>query len=135
MVVELREQLLHVNTTFATEISDQQETISEGLNKMIDRIAEIQEKDFVPSQYINTGLIPPVVLILQLVESTLSSVGNISGVFQQLNMEFDPFTFLKNYVPYIDWTQFEKEADKYVGKKRAKNILGADGEGEGGGGF
>lgn len=99
---------------------------------MVDRIAVIQEKKFVPSQYVSTGLIPPVVLILQLVESTLSSVGNIGGVFQQLNMEFDPFTFLKNYVPYIDWANFEQEADKYMGQKRAKNILGADGEGEGG---
>ena len=65
---------------------------------------------------------------------TLSSVGNIAGVFQQLQMEFDPYTFLKNYIPYIDWVKFEREADKFIGAKRAKNILGSDGAGEGGGG-
>ncbi len=133
-VIELREQLVHINSTFATEISDLQEPITEGLNKLIDRISQIQDKKFTPSKYIQTGLIPPIVLILQLIEMTLSSVGNISGIFQQMNLDYDPYTFLKNYVSYLDWDEFQKDAEKYVGKTLAKNKLGSA-EGDEGGGF
>ena len=133
MVVELREQLVHTNTSFATEIADLQETVSEGLVKLLDRVAKMDGQDFEPSKYIKISLIPPVVLILQLIEMTLSSVGNIGGVFQQMQMNFSPWMFLKSYVPHIDWDKFKEESDKYAGEMKTKTILGNDGAGEGGG--
>jgi len=132
-VVELREQLVHTNVAFANEIADLQEGISEGLRKLIDRIAKLEGKESAPSNYIEIGLIPPAVLMLQLVEMTLSSVGNIGGVFQQMNMPFDPYQFLESYVPYVDWDKFKDRAERYQGKAKAKTILGGDGAGEQGG--
>jgi hypothetical protein len=83
-VVELREQLVHSNVTFATEISDMQENDNDALSRMVDIIAEIKELGYKPSKYVKVSLIPPVVLIVQLIEMTLSSIGNIAGVFTNL---------------------------------------------------
>lgn len=110
-VVELREQLVHSNVTFATEIIDHQETDTAALNKVIDAIANILDVGYKPSEYITVSFIPPVVLILQLIEMTLSSVGNIASVFTNMQMKIDPFFFLQQYVPHIDWMKFKSAMD------------------------
>ena len=61
------------------------------MTDLVDIIAEIRRFPLIPSTYLSVSLIPPVVLILQLLEMTLSSVGNISAVFQSLNLPFDPY--------------------------------------------
>ena len=123
MIIELREQLVHTNVSFATEISDIQETVSAGLTKFLDIVAEINELDYVPSEYINIGLIPPIVLMLQLIEMTLSSIGNISGVFQSLQMPVDPYFLLEKYVPYIDWESFKARAETYMSKTKTETDI------------
>lgn len=99
--VELREQLVHANVSFSTEIIGIQENITNGLNQVNDIIASILRINFKPSEYIQTTLIPPVVLILQLVEMTLSSVGNILSVFTTAEIPFDPYFFLNKFVPLV----------------------------------
>jgi hypothetical protein len=121
MVVELREQLVHANVTFATEIVDIQENINESLNRLVDTIAEIEELGYKPSSYYTVNLIPPIVLILQLIEMTLSSVGNIMGIFQTGNIPFDPYYFLDKYVPYIDWDDFRTASEEYYRKVKVKS--------------
>ena len=134
-VVELREQLVHINVSFATEIIDLQETISKGLMKLIDRIAKLDNQEFKPSDYIDVTLIPPVVLILQLIEMTLASVGNIAGTFQQMNLLFDPYMFLKQYIPFIDWDEFKDSAAKFDSESKSKTKLTNLENPEGGGGY
>lgn len=134
-VVELREQLIHINISFATEISDLQENISNGLNELMDIIAEkigIKDNDerLIPSNYVEITLIPPVVLILQLIEMTLSSVGNIIGIFQQMNIPFDPYHLLEKYIPYIDWVNFKSLAEKFLRVSTAKAKLKGQGQEE-----
>lgn len=112
-VVELREQLVHANVSFATEVIDIQDNTNNALNKLVDIIAEIEEVGFKPSNYYTMSLIPPVVLITQLVEMIMSSVGNIMGIFQTANIQFDPYYFLEKYVPYIEWDDFKEKSEGY----------------------
>jgi len=125
-VIELREQLVHTNISFATEIIDMQEIITAGLTKFVDIVAEILNVKYKPSEYVQIKLIPPIVLILQLIEMTLSSIGNINGIFQTLQTPVDPYFFLKQYVPYIDWDAFRTAADQYVTDQKTKAEIDAN---------
>lgn len=113
MVVELQSQLVHVNLGFATQIADVQEAVTKELNRMIDSIAEMLEFEVKPSQFLTIGLVPPVVLMLQLIEMTAGSANNIIGVFQSLQLPVDPIGFLKKYVPYLEWDELEEKAKAY----------------------
>ncbi|MFW6246933.1 MAG: portal protein [bacterium] len=132
--VELREQLVHSNISFATEIINIQENIIESLNELTDIVADIKKLDNKPSDYVKVSLIPPVTLILQVIESTLSSVGSIAGVFSNLGLKYDPYYFLKYYVPHIDWDEFKERARQYETEKKTREELGGEQE-EGGGGY
>ncbi len=132
-VVELREQLVHTNVTFATEISDMQENDNQCLTKILDIIAEVKEMNYKPSKYISVNLIPPVVLIVQLIEMTLSSIGNIASVFTNLQVDVDPYFFLEKYVPHIDWKSFKDAASRAKTEAGTKSDLGGDQGGERGG--
>jgi hypothetical protein len=110
-VVELREQLIHSNVSFSTEIADIQENDNAAITRLVDIIAEVEKLEYQPSKFYTLQLIPPVVLILQLVEMTMSSIGNIFGIFQSAAIDFDPYYFLEKYVPYIDWEDFKTKSE------------------------
>lgn len=131
--IELREQLVHANIAFCNEIINYQEEVNENINSIINIVAGIKGLSYNPSDYSRASLLPPTTLILQVIESTLSSVGNISGVFQNLKVDFDIDYFLSNYVPHIDWDRFKKEAEYSKTKDETKKDLGG-GEDQGGGG-
>lgn len=120
MVVELQSQLVHVNLAFATEIADIQESVTKELNRMLDKIAEILEVNITPSDFVEVTMIPPIVLMLQLIEMTAGSANNIIGVFQGLQLPIDPISFLKKYVPFINWDEFEEKAKQYSIEKAAE---------------
>lgn len=122
--VELREQLVHANVAFATEIVDQQEMDNAAVNKIIDTIAEIKGLKYKPSDHVSISMIPPVVLILQLIEMTLSSIGNIAGVFTNMGVGMDPYFFLEQYIPHIDWKAFKEAANQRDLENRTKTQLG-----------
>lgn len=103
--------------SFATEITEYQEHNSDLIMKFVDYIANLAEYPIKPSDYISISMIPPVVLILQLIEMTSSSAQNIISTFQNLQLPIDPIGFLKDYVPFIDWNKFEKTALKYSAEK------------------
>jgi len=122
-VIELREQLVHTNVAFATEISDIQEGISESLTKMLDLIATGVGFPYKPSDFIQIQLIPPIILMLQVIETSLASIGNIAGTFQTMNISTDPFFLLEKYIPYIDWSAFKEKASAYEKIMTAKASL------------
>jgi len=119
-VVELQSQLVHINLAFATEISDSQEVVTKQLNKLIDSIADMIGFEIKPSDFMEVTLIPPTVLILQLIEMTAGASQNIIGVFQSLQLPIDPISFLKKYVPFLDWDQLQKDAEKYALQKNTE---------------
>lgn len=133
-VVELREQLVHSNISFANEIVNIQENINDSLNQIADIVGRIKGLNYRPSDYAKVNLLPPVVLLLQVIESTLSSVGNVAGVFQNLELDFDPYYFLEQYVPHIDWADFRDKAQQYKSISNTKTELGGGEDQQGGGG-
>jgi hypothetical protein len=136
---ELREKLVHSNVVFAREVSAYQHVFNDGMTDLVDKIAKVTGEVEIPSQYIAINLMPPTVLLLQLIESTMSSIMNIQNYFQSGNISTDPYYLLKRYVPYIDWDKFEESSEKYTQKKKGKKPVGGGGEeepgGYGGGGF
>jgi len=133
-VVELREQLVHSNVTFATEVISIQTQINEGLTDLIDRIAEILNFNDKPSTYNIISLKVPVVLLLQMIETIMSSISNIQQNFQASQIEFDPTYLLKMYVPSLDWDEFLKAGREYKLLKKATSPDLQDGQ-DGQGGF
>jgi|GEM_PF-1325650 len=131
-VIELREQLVHTNIAFATEISDIQEGISQGLTKLLDIIARMKGLDYVPSEYVSIQLIPPIVLMIQLIEMTLSSIGNMVSAFQAMQIPYDPYFLLEKYLPYINWDAFKKRAVLYRTDVETANDLKASNSPSGG---
>ena len=53
----------------------------------------------------------------------MSSIGNIFGIFQTANLSFDPYTFLEQYVPYINWDEFRKNSEDYQRKVDVKSAV------------
>ena len=86
---------------------------------MIYKISKVAGLDFDPTEYTSVSLTPPIVLVLQLIESTLNSVGNIAGIFGNLQIPVDPYYLLQQYVPQIDWDIFKKKAEEYQKQKAA----------------
>jgi len=137
-VVELREQLVHANVTFATEIADIQESFNESIKGLTDKVFYMVNKNqqSSPNDYGNIILTPPVVLMLQLLETTMSSVSNILASFQNLEIPTDPYYLLEQYIPYVDWNEFREQAKKYNIKQQTADSIGDKGDDEGmGGGF
>ena len=128
-VVELREQLVHSNVTFATEVISIQTQINEGLTDLIDRIAEILNFNDKPSTYNIISLKVPVVLLLQMIETIMSSISNIQQNFQASQIDFDPTYLLKLYVPSLDWDEFLKVGREYKLLKATSSPDLQDGQG------
>lgn len=123
-MIELREQLVHVNITFATEIISIQDSINVGLNELITKISKIIGTKDDPNIYIKVSLRPPVVLLLQMIETIMASISNIQQNFQTTNIDFNPYYLLKRYLPTIDWDEFSKEAREFelFQKAQAKGV-------------
>jgi len=105
-----------------------QEGVSANLTKFIDIVAKINKLDFVPSEYIQIALIPPIVLMVQLIEMTLSSIGNMFSAFQAMYIPADPYFLLEKYIPYIDWESFKERAKQYAVEIDTENNLKAAGQ-------
>lgn len=135
-VIELRDQLTHINQTFATEISNHQDNDIRSLNDLVYKISMnigFNEEDN-PTKFYRLTLIPPIALILQLIEGTLNSIGNISGIFNQLNIPVDPYYLLEQYLPHLDWETLKKKGAEYKIKNELSNKDPAGGDSGGGGG-
>jgi len=128
-VVELREQLVHVNVTFATEVISIQNQINEGLTDLIDKIADVLKFKEKPSTYNIISLKVPVVLLLQMIETIMSSITNIQQNFQASQIDFDPTYLLKMYVPSLDWDEFLKAGREFKIMKKATPPDLQDGQG------
>jgi hypothetical protein len=123
-VVDLREELVNINIVFATNIINIQDIINIGISELIDKSYDIIFDDLKdkPTNYIVPILKPPVLLLLQMLESTISSVGNIQLFFQNSNLDVNPYYFLKLFIPSMNWDEFQREAKEYALFKQATSI-------------
>jgi len=117
-VVDLRDQLVNANIAFANDIAVMQNILTDALEELVNKISDIffDDKDdlFEPCRFVNIKLTPPVILMLQLIESTISSIGNIFQTFQSISdVDVDPYYLLERYMPYIDWESFKEAAKEF----------------------
>lgn len=120
-VIELRDQLSHINITFATSIIEYQYVFNKGLNTLIDKICMECGLQYKNSDYKELALIPPIILILQLLESTVSSVNNVINSLNGMQIVSDPYYLLKQYIPHMDWDAFKQASDLYTMEKETKD--------------
>jgi len=117
---ELREQLVNINVSFANEVIALQGVINTGLNGLCDKICDIYDLKKGFAEYATLALKPPTILLLQLLEATVSSIGNVQQMFMGINIPMDPYYFLKQYLPSIDWMDFQQKAEQYELLQKAK---------------
>jgi hypothetical protein len=109
---ELREHLIHTNIRFATDIHSIQNVINPANVKLFNRIHNIIcpfEKNKL-KELVNISLMPPTVLIGQMVTSGMDSVSQLNNVLTQMGIISDPYLFLNKFVPWIDWEEFKAKA-------------------------
>lgn len=112
--------MVNINITFATEIISIQNIINKALTEFNDKIAKRLGFDVIPSDYISIMLKPPVILLLQMLESTMSSIGNIQMSLQSVAVDFNPYYLLKKFIPNIDWDEFATQAREFALFKAAQ---------------
>lgn len=102
--VDMREQLVNTNVNMAHEISSHQAVFNEQITILVDKISSRLGFEDPLSNFVTLQLTPPTQLMLQLIEASLVSVGNIFSIFKDVpGVNINPVSLLKRYVPYIDW--------------------------------
>ncbi|MDR2822145.1 MAG: hypothetical protein LBV58_01155, partial [Acholeplasmatales bacterium] len=87
--------------------------------------ADILKLNFRPSQYSQALLIPPITLMLQLIETSMTTINNILTTLNSLNLKIDPILLLEQYVPYINWKQLIQKSEKYNLENSIDSEIGA----------
>ena len=133
--VELRDHLVHINVSFAAEIVNVQQAINSGISDVIENVGEILDLKETTNDHVQLTLRPPVVLLLQMIETIMASITNIQQNLQATNLNFNPYYLLKRFLPTIDWEEFATEAEEFELLMKGKGKGDDDGQGGGGGRF
>jgi hypothetical protein len=127
--IDLRETLVNLNINFANDIINKQSYIEEGLNSLLSNIFNlilemngINDKINI-SNLFEIKLNPPLVLQLQSNEALITSVGNIVGLLNQMQVVINPSDLLKHYIPSIDWDKLIKEGEKFKQEETKQAII------------
>jgi len=127
---DLREQIVNVNIIFATKIDTFQTFINESLEELVNAVTKQlyilngKEPQFnTLSKYVDIKLNPPLVLVLQHLESTLSSATNIINLLNSVNLPTDPVWVLKRFIKIIDWDAVRHAGSKYQKKIQAEQAI------------
>lgn len=131
-VVDLREQLVNINVTFATEIISIQDVANEGIQELVQKICKGFDDTKNIDEILTIKLRPPTALILQFLEGMMSSISNIQQSLMASRIQGNPYYLLKKFVPSIDWDQYSEESEQFNLFKKAK---GESDEQQGGGGM
>ena len=126
---DVRETLVNLNIGFANNVSAYQDNIDDGVNKALNIVFNIilenngyKNVNFTLSNYFKIALNPPVILMLQAAEASISSVANIIGMLNGIDFHIDPQKILEQYIPQIDWADLKKSGDNFI-KKKGKEAL------------
>jgi len=130
--VELRDHLVHINVSFAADIINIQQVVNEGMEELVRKVSKILDVKEDPNDFVKMSLRPPVVLLLQMIETIMASITNIQQNLQATEIKFNPYYLLKRFLPTIDWDEFAKEADLFEMFMKSK---GKDVDEQGGGRF
>jgi hypothetical protein len=122
-VFELKEQLINVNVQFSSEIASLQKNINAVFTKLFDQIFKIIGKKYVFSEFFQVSLTPPVLLLLQLIETSLNSVQNTISSLKELDqtIKLDPVNLLKLLCPYVEWDSLIAQGTRNTLKNELTN--------------
>ena len=134
---DIREQLINANVIFANEISAIQKSFNDNLTNLVARISQIINFEKDPINFkrnVKISLIPPTVLVLQNIETSINSISTIQRIFAEIpEIDVDPLYLLRRYCPLINWDEFEREAKDFKERKKVSSTGGADSGGMSGG--
>ena len=125
---------MHINVSFAAEVVNIQQAINVGVAEVVQNVGTILELKENANDHIKLTLRPPVVLLLQMIETIMASISNIQQNLQSTNINFNPYYLLKRFLPTIDWEEFANEAEEFELLMKGKGKSEDDGQG-GGRGF
>jgi len=116
---ELRDQLVHANISFANEIIGVQNEVNEQITSLISEAANILGHKNL-QDHIEFNLTPPMVLMLQVIESTMQSFSTIySQIKDTMGLKTDPIQLLNKFIPYADWKPIIDQGVLYEKKIKA----------------
>jgi len=116
---ELRDQLVHANISFANEIISVQNEVNDQINSLIAEAANILGHEDLQNK-ISFSLTPPMVLMLQVIESTMQSFGTIySQLKDTMGIKTDPIKLLNRFIPYANWREIIEDGTSYDKKTKA----------------
>jgi len=127
---DMRETLVNLNIGFANTVSGIQDNVDEGTNTIFNTIFNIVlenndmvDDDFIITNYYKLGLNPPVVLLLQSAEASISSATNIIGMLKGVEFTINPKDLLQQYIPQMDWEKLESSGMDFIKKLAKDNIM------------
>lgn len=115
---ELRDQLVHANISFANEIMSVQSEVNNVIMSTLDRAAKASGHDPI-SDYLTVSLTPPMVLMLQVIETVMASFTTVySTIHDTMGMTIDPVSTLEQFVPYADWRAILEQGKLFEQEKK-----------------
>ena len=130
---DLRESVVHLNISFANDMSSKQSSYENGIDDIINFVFRLILKyngykpgDFYLSKYLSIRLNPPLVLQIQSDEAMITTVTNIVSLLDQIGVQTDPVETFKRYIPGINWDKMIEEGKIYKQKLGKKAITGVD---------
>jgi len=128
---ELRDQLVHANISFANEIMGIQNEVNNAMMSILDNASTTLGNEPI-SRYISVQLTPPMVLIMQVMETVMNSFSTIyANINDTMQLPTDPIALLEQFVPYVNWKEIVAQGETYKLEKKLKG----GGQDQGGGGF
>ena len=131
--VELRETLVQNNVMFASIIDSMQSNINESVEHLLDNIFQqllklngLDSNTLMLSRFIKCTLVPPLLLVLQHLEGTVSSTTNLINQLTGVGVQTDPIWFLRKFIKIIDWDAVKAAGEKYA-KETALNQMVSQG--------
>lgn len=132
--MDMRDQLVHTNINFANTIVSIQNNFNKNLTNLFARIAELINENIYSdfNKYVSVVLPPPTILTTQLLESTMQSISNIQRLFNEIpEISVSPMYLISRLCPYINWEEFQREAQDFKVMKNIKSNMGMKQSGSG----
>jgi len=127
---ELRDQLVHANISFANEVMAVQSEVNTNILRILDKAAIAVDREPI-SKYVSVSLTAPMVLMLQVMETVMTSFSTIyANISDTMQLPTDPVALLEQFVPYANWKEIVKQGESY---KTIKKMVGGDSQDSGGG--
>lgn len=117
--IELREQLVQININFANTINTLQSYINDAIENLVNAIfAQLLKNNNVAqtinlSRYVDIKLNPPLLLTLQHLEGTVSTVTNLVNLLTTMQIPVDPVWMLKRFIKIVDWDAVETAGKEF----------------------